>query len=320
MTVEHIHLIAARWLERRHRSDWTSEDQKALDQWLMESGNKVAYLRVESTWQRTDRLMALRQPPSQFRQPSMRAEYSARNSIWTGLSKVAAGLTIAALMGALSWQQWAKPAEITYVTPIGGYKIITFEDGTRAELNTDTSLRVSKNTNERKVWLDKGEAYFEVEHDASRPFIVIAQGRKVTDLGTKFTVRQDAEKLHVAVVEGLVEVAATDHQPQSLLKPGDVLIATQESQSVVKKPLRALIAGLNWKNGRLTLEDMPLSEAAAEFNRYNSRKLVINDADAEKLTITGTFQTRNLDTFTKVASDIFGFKADHKDNEIILSR
>ncbi len=330
MTTKDIRHTAVAWLERRHRPDWSAEDQAALTHWLSETGHMVAYLRAEAGWHRTDRLSALRQPqPQNISHPMHSEKYRAQNNFWPMLRKAVASLALISLIGAVAYQQWDAPRDQTYVTAIGGHKIITFKDGTRIELNTNTTLRVSHH-NERKVWLDKGEAYFEVEHNPSNPFIVIANGRKVTDLGTKFIVRQDMvvrqdmnernAQLSVAVIEGLVEVAAKDQKPQSLLRPGDILTATGQHQSITQKPLRAILAALDWKNGKLFLDNATLAEAVAEFNRYNTTKLVIQDQNLAQLSITGTFQIRNLETFTSLTKDIFGLKAEAKNNQIILTR
>ena len=78
-----------------------------------------------------------------------------------------------------------------FSTEVGGHETVTFSDGTRIELNTNTVLRARMTTAQRTVWLDKGEAYFQVKHDPAHPLTVIA-GHRVTDLGTEFLVRDDA--------------------------------------------------------------------------------------------------------------------------------
>ncbi len=315
MNAQTIRHTAAQWLERRQRADWSAADQADLETWLTAPHNMVAYLRVESAWQRAERLTALR-PPQALPAP-MRAQKPASRNM---LKNLAAGLALIGLIAGVFYQQYTPATQDYYATEIGGRKAITFADGTRIEMNTDTVLRVSKKNAERKVWLDKGEAYFQITHNAMRPFTVMANGRRVTDLGTKFVVRQDEQKLHVAVVEGLVEVAAKDHQPQSLLKPGDVLTATQDQQSIRKKPLPAIFAALDWQYGKLFLDNATLAEAAAEFNRYNIRKLVITDPKIAKLTIAGTFQTTNLEAFANVAKDIFKLRLNQQGDQIILTR
>ncbi len=313
MSAKQTQRSAAKWLEHRQSPYWTTADEADFQNWLSDSNHMVAYLRLEAVWHRTDRLSVLRQP--------MRAPKPNNTSnIWTIARRSAAALIVAALTAAIAYQQWTTPTEATYVTAIGEHKAITFKDGTRVELNTDTVLRISLNSSERKAWLDKGEAYFEVEHDTARPFIVIANGRKVTDLGTKFLVRQDTDKLHVTVIEGLVDVEAKGKKDRALLKPGDILTATSAAQSIQQKSMRSILSSLNWKNGKLFLDYATLAEAAAEFNRYNTQKLIIKDQATAKHIIVGTFQTTDIAAFTKTAKEIFGLKAETKSDQIILSQ
>ena len=61
---------------------------------------------------------------------------------------------------------------MTYATAVGGHKTLTLGDGSEVELNTDTIVRMPKVAGQRQVILDKGEAYFQIKHDAENPFIV----------------------------------------------------------------------------------------------------------------------------------------------------
>ncbi len=314
MNAKETRLTAGRWSERSKCPDWTEADQAALNTWLIDPAHMVAFLRVEAMWQNTDRLKALRRPA-----PMRAQKISTANKLWPILRKTAASLIGAAIVAAIAWQQFNAPSETTYATAIGEHKTITFTDGTHVELNTNSVLRVSKK-NERKVWLDKGEAYFKIVHNAANPFIVISDGRKVTDLGTKFAVRQDKDSLRVSVVEGLVDVEAKDKNPQSLLKPGEILTATKQNQSITRKPLQTIIASLDWKHGKLFFDYATLAEAAAEFNRYNSTKLVIKDPDVARMTIVGTYNTKNIGKFINATTELFGLKAETSESQIILSR
>ncbi len=65
----------------------------------------------------------------------------------------------------------------------------------------------------RTVTLDGGEAYFEVVHDARHPFVVLAGNRRITDLGTKFSVSREGDHVQVVVKEGRVRVTLS-HQPR----------------------------------------------------------------------------------------------------------
>ena len=128
--------------------------------------------------------------------------------------------------------------EKTFSTPVGGRQILTLTDGSRIELNTDTVLRVALGKDHRTVWLDKGEAYFQVKHDAARPFVIYTNGRRITDLGTKFLVRADQGRLEVALLEGRVRLDAATDQPQAMtvLTAGDDAVAVGNTTSVPRNP------------------------------------------------------------------------------------
>ena len=83
---------------------------------------------------------------------------------------VAASLAILAIIGVTAGKFLVPHAQVrTFTTPVGGHEVVSFADGTKIELNTNTVLRASMTTDQRTVWLDKGEAYFQVKHDAAHP-------------------------------------------------------------------------------------------------------------------------------------------------------
>ncbi len=211
----------------------------------------------------------------------------------------------------------------TYSTAVGGHEIISFADGTRIELNTDTVLRTQMTTQSRMVWLDKGEAYFQVKHDAAHPFTVMIGGRRVTDLGTKFVVRRRASALQVAVVQGRVRFDAPNAfatTQTAMLTPGDVATATARSMSVVRSNAKAIGQDLGWRHGMLTFHQATLAAAAAEFNRYNSKKIVIADPVAARFTIGATFPTNGVEAFTRLAKEVFALRVEDKGSEFVISR
>src|SRR5688572_32627171 len=84
----------------------------------------------------------------------------------------------------------------------------TLADGTRVELNANTSLRFENTRTQRLVQLASGEAHFIVTKDESRPFIVQTPAGSVRVTGTTFNVRSDPARntFEVTVVEGSVQV------------------------------------------------------------------------------------------------------------------
>src|SRR5262249_12911233 len=105
------------------------------------------------------------------------------------------------------------------------------EDGSVIRLNTDTALRVVLAPDTRLVYLDRGQAVFEVVHDASRPFHVIAGSADITDVGTKFDVYIQGDSTRVTVLEGQVGVVTADKRTEGklLLSAGQQTHITPEA-------------------------------------------------------------------------------------------
>src|SRR6185437_5563394 len=174
--------------------------------------HRVAYHRLETAWSRTGRLAALR---------GFRAEEgeSAQSGAGRFLFRIAAAVAFLAVIGGASAFYIWQPKPRTYATATGERETLSLSDGTQIELNTDTRLRILATGAERQVWLEKGEAYFEVTHDPRRPFTVWAGNKRVIDIGTKFVMRKEAAKLELSVIEGRVGVTgASDPHPEDGLR------------------------------------------------------------------------------------------------------
>ena len=165
-----------------------------------------------------------------------------------------------------------------YSTDVGGPSLIDLSDGTQMALNTDTALRFRMTNEERTVWLEKGEAWFHVAHDAAHPFTVIVGKHRITDLGTEFLVRSDTGRFEVALVKGRAALSTGGaHSQIAMLTPGDEVVATPASTSFTRKTPDELADELAWQHGVLKFRHTRLADAVAEFNRYNTTKLVIAD-------------------------------------------
>jgi transmembrane sensor len=307
---------AAQWLAARDRDDWSEADQASLNAWLDETiDNAVAYWRLEAAWSSTERLTALRRSGRTQSVPAPKRNFR----IW--LLGAAAALAAVTALGFGS-SYFFQPAIRTYATAIGERETIRFADGSQIELNTDTRLRAEVSASRRKVWLEKGEAYFQIHHDASNPFVVIAGDRYVTDLGTKFRIRRDQGRLEVALVEGRAQLETSDTQaPRKpmVLTPGDTAIATADKVSLTRVASNGLARELAWRHGNIIFNNTTLAAAAAEFNRYNREKIVIADPAVANTAIYGTFQTDNVAAFARLAHEVLGLNVEHRNGSIVVS-
>lgn len=306
-----IEAVAAEWLERRDREDWSDADQAALNTWLEQPANRLAYLRLYAAWNYADRLAALRRPEGEQIVPAP------RKPIWPIFLRVAAAVAFVVAIGAATAKFVAPAPDRVFTTAIGGRELVSFADGSKIELNTDTVLRTRMTTNKRMVWLDRGEAYFQVKHDGAHPFIVMIGDRRVTDLGTDFFIRRDDTRLEVAVVRGSVRFDA--RHETAMLAPGDVVTAMGDAMSRAKETQHELVDKLGWRRGVLVFSNTRLADAAEEFNRYNREKLIVTDPAAARLTIGGTFPASDVSAFTDVAQDVLGLRVETHGNEIVIS-
>lgn len=309
---------ASDFLIRRYDLDgWSDADQAEFDSWLEESlANRTAYWRLKAIWKRADRLDALR-PMSRPDTVPVTRQFPKPG--W----KLAAAAAAMALLGSGVWYAGHQPASRTFATAVGERSNLQLPDGSRIELTTNTTVRVSGGAKDRKVWLDKGEAFFQVVHDDRRPFVIHALDFKVVDLGTEFSVRRDANRIEVMVLKGSVRIdpPANDDRAKAVrLAAGEMAIADNHSISVTRKSGTEMADALSWRSGILVFRSTPLAEVAAQFNRYNSEKIIIDDPDVARLTISARLPATDVDAFARVAKNFIGLKVEHGSGEIRLWR
>lgn len=307
---------ASEWLQRQHFFDWDATAQAELDAWLARSlAHQLAYWRLEAAWDRTKRLQVLRAADK----PAERPVRPVRK--WHLALGVAAVLAIAVAVVGMQ----TLPRNVvtnTYATALGGHKTITLTDGSQIELNTNTVLRIATD-DPRHVWLDRGEAYFQIRHNAADPFVVVAAGHRVTDLGTKFLLRATRSQVNLSLIEGRARIdsISADMQPHSaVLSPGQVAVATANSLSTFSKTANEIDNELGWRRGVIVFHHTTLDAAIAEFNRYGKEKLAVSDSSVGSLMLNGTFPTHDTQTFLRVAQQVFHLKIEKNGNQLILSR
>lgn len=305
---ESIEAQASLWLAREDRG-LSPAETAAREMWLGQSTcHRVVYLRLKAAWQRESISSAVRHAAvSPWRFP---------RSI--GLRALAAVFLLVCLCSG-GWYL-LRPEPDVYVTRVGQQETVKLADGTRVELNTDTRLRVKETRAARVVRLDRGEAYLEIARDAARPFVVFAGNHKITDVGTKFSVRRDGQYVRVMVTEGKVRVGgraasggrAVDAAAwQCVTALGSEILVSGKSE-------RYILDRLSWRQGLLVFDQVSLADAAAEFNRYNASHISVQ-GKARALRIGGRFRANNISVFVAMIRDDFGLAVRQRGNEIVVS-
>jgi transmembrane sensor len=350
-------ISASEWLARLDRGDLSPPELAAFERWkTADPRHAASYARLAATWQALDRVQAIRPSPGapvdkdylyeagqhthqstaecavgedSPREPSPQAlnvpshgPFSARPSIFiavtTSLLLAFTGVWVAHIAGSTH----------VYRTGIGGFQRIVLADQTAIKLNTDSEVRVALSPQLRKVELMRGEASFEVAHDASRPFIVFAGNTAVRAVGTKFDVRRLDSSVEITVDEGKVVVGAPKllDVPDITISPTLLPLAAGQSalasgSGVQLKDLskREMARKLAWQNQMLVFDSDTLAEVVAQFNRYNTRQLVIADPSLATLQIGGYFRATNLDAFIRVLQSDFGIRVNPDGNQLVLA-
>lgn len=325
---ERASIEAAEWLIARGDGPLSPEDQVRFDDWFAANeGNKAAYWRLEYGWAQADRVGAL--GPGD---PAPVAEARPR-ARWYAPIAIAASITLAFVLQPVFLRPPApSPAQRaaappgtarSYATPLGGKQLVGLADGSRIQLNTQSRVRTAITSARRDVWLDRGEVFFEVAHRDDQPFVVHAGDRQITVLGTKFSVRRDGGRVVVTVLEGRVRVdELRDNVPMrsSIIVGGDIALAEGAATLVTARSEEKVEGALSWREGVLTFDQKPLPEIAAEFNRYNARKLVVEGETVAAIRITGTFPASRPDAFARLLRDAYGLAVEDKEREIRVSR
>ncbi|WP_340314593.1 FecR family protein [Rhizorhabdus argentea] len=308
---------ASRFLMRLDEGDWSPADQAELDAWLSESpAHKAAYWRLEEGWRLADRLRAL-YDPVEVQQPTRPKWFSFRSF------SLAASLVVA-LVGFGMWPRQERVQVIQLETRVGERRTAHLPDGSTIDLNTNTNLRIALEWGRRSAWVSGGEAYFQIAHDPSRPFVIHAGAHDVTVLGTKFTVRRDGDLLRVAVLQGAVQLKGVGRSSalgSTVLQRGSKAVANSVTTIVTREPLDQLDQELRWRDGVMVLDGKTLGQAVAELNRYSQTPIVVKDEQLAAMPIGGAFQLGNVEGFIRLLREVYGVQVSRaSDGKIILKR
>ena len=226
---------------------------------------------------------------------------SRRSRIW---------LTAACLVATLFAGEFVRWEKGRYTTGFGEQRIVSLADGSVIEINTDSVLQVQFSANRRAIHLIKGEAFFRVAHDTSRPFVVSAGDADVKAVGTQFNVRIGSDSTLVSVIEGTVEVRDETPGAQGPGNELGVRITSGEEASITpvhlgnseKQLAVAKIAAspsqrtASWRQGRVQFENMPLVDVLSEFQRYRDVRILIDDESIRQLKLTGSFDAHDVNS------------------------
>jgi transmembrane sensor len=308
-----IEAEAARLYLKARTSD-SPHDWREAYAWVAQSPTHgFAFAKAEAGWELAERLHEL--PPEREGEPEPKPEARLidKRRLLTGLAVAAAAI---GMIGTVSLRLLRDVDH--YRTAVGQTRTVRLTDGSLVHLNTNSSVEVSLGEKLRSIKLLKGEAQFDVAHDAKRPFIVDAEGTLVRAIGTMFNVRLRQDVTELTVIEGVVAVRNGQSAARRVASGRSAAV---RSGSIAVTPLAParIRQRVAWQEGLVEFDGDTLAQAVEEFNRYRATPLVIGDPALASLRVGGAFRLSRSNDFVQALESGFGVKAiSGSDRSIIL--
>lgn len=301
---------AAHWFEVLRKTSVSTQALRDFHLWKREDGNAAAFARVEAGWKATGALAS--HPQVQAEMAALLAKRPVRSR--TDWRMLLAPVAVAGALGGLAWFAAGSLSPV-YETQVGEQRVVALSDGSRVRLNTDSRVRIWFVGDTRRIYLQRGQAFFDVARDASRPFLVEAGPAEVRALGTKFDVWRAADGVSVTLLEGSVRVSSSEGSTATLA-PNQQLRVTAAGVSKVHASVAAETS--SWTTGRLEFRGVALRDAVAEANRYSKRKieLVVPDQMAGEA-VSGTFEAGDVDAMVAALTHYYGLEANRPSPDVI---
>ena len=317
-----IRETAARWIVQRDRGLSAAESIE-FELWLAaDERHALAIQCADTAWAVLDRIPDDVARSARAKPPRRLARY------WLAVGGLAAALAVAAFFG---WQQRGEGArhqrQITtenIAHDVSRVRVMTLPDGSTVQLNVGSEIIEAFTPAERRVLIVRGEAYFTVTKDASRPFVVRAGTVEVRAIGTAFNVNLRSATVEVIVTEGKVELSSTSapageeaaptagaETPRAVIGSRQRVVVTFEPASprvaVVVTDVRPgeLTKTLAWQSTLLRLGGATLAELAVEFQQQTGYRIVLADPELAERRIGGQFRADNIEGFIRLLEEHF---------------
>lgn len=300
-------------LDRYLRNEATEEEVKLLDKFYEKYVTEVEpdavdpKLRLEILQHVHQRI----QPPTKFQ----------KVPIWL---KVAASvaLLVIATTAYFKIQKSAPPETllpvvVTESTVRGVKSQIALPDGSVVHLNSESAISFPSTFEGkiRPVTLT-GEAYFEVSHDPSKPFIVHTATAITKVLGTSFNVHaRDNENVEITLVDGSVNVALGSSNV--FLRPGEQASVGFTNQTITRQKVN-VTKYIAWKKNILHFEQTRLIDAVATLESWYDVDITVQSQSLNGCLITAQYQNESLKNVLKSFQFLLGAKVTYKSDTTIL--
>ena len=232
--------------------------------------------------------------------------------------RIAASIMLISTLGWLGYSYFENKSANTLIQIHAANTTLndTLPDGTKITLNKNSSLSYTSKFkgNTRPVTL-KGEAFFTVSPDKTKPFIITINDVTVQVVGTSFNVKNKNGKTTVDVETGIVKVSKNKDQVE--LRHGEKVIIAELQSQLLKSVSKGKLYNY-YRNKELICEQTPLQELVDALNEIYGIKIIIKKTALQKKPITTVFKDQSLEQILEVIRETFMIEIERKNNQIIL--
>ncbi|MDD5570311.1 MAG: FecR domain-containing protein [Bacteroidales bacterium] len=241
-----------------------------------------------------------------------------RGSIFVKVVRIAAAFILIGLTTYFIYNYLNKPTYETLVAQVETVKN-TLPDGSEITLNANSTIEYPKKFkgNKREIKL-KGEAYFNVTHDKTKPFIVSTDDINIEVLGTSFYVNTNGAngKVEVILTEGSVAVYYKNYlSDKIILKPGEKAEISKEEE-VITKSANEDENYMAFKTKKLIFNNTTLSELVKTLNKVYHSNIKITDKKLADCTVNVTFENQSLESILNVLKTTIDIKINYSGSRI----
>lgn len=334
--LHHAREQAAEWIVRVDNDELIPSEVDALKQWLSQDPlNQRAFAELAQVWGGMDSLSELAELiPLDSAMVDTEPD-DTRVYPWRSVVAFSFVLFFAVAIAVIypDWKaQQFRHAQVA-TTLVGEQETLALPDGSSLVLNTDSNVNIQFDEHRRNIYLNRGEAHFDVAHDPDRPFIVHAGQGRVTAVGTAFNVHYHQGSVDVIVTDGVVEVetlrASIPEEPAPAVPKSEPILSRKVTagqsvsfdtviHEVDKVPEPEVDRRLSWRKGMLSFSGEPLQQVIAEVSRYTETRIVIQDPVVAELPMGGYFKAGETEAMLEVLQVSFGLQVTRVSDKVIV--
>jgi transmembrane sensor len=316
-------------LGKKLAHETSSEEDNILQNWLKESPTNEQYFKdFQWLWAQTQLAKSTKRVDTEGALAALHTRMDAETPALKAVKTPSKIFNIYTIMKAAAvvfiafglYNQFAKPTPPLSIVAQNKPQTDTLMDGSIITLNKKSGLTLSErfNKNERRMKLT-GEAYFQVAHDVTRPFVVDVQDVEVKAVGTAFNIDNvtDARFVSIMVTDGKVKISS--RVETKFAEKGETALYDSQtgSISIEKKEDSNKLA---YKTRQFRFDETPLSKAVAEISKAYDVRILLKNKELEQCPVVATFDNKPLEEMLEILKGSCSFTIERVGDDYILSK